>query len=149
MLRAAGLVAIGLSLAGAIAALGSDHWLTAGYRAEHKVSKTVNLPGSGRDEAAWLADRMPEVQATVASAMPALQSAARAFSVGTRVKIAGLERMSLDVISSQPVAPETGLLDAAGKPLIMVTARERGKGARLIRLLVEADRAPSETEKSL
>jgi hypothetical protein len=57
--------------------------------------------------------------------------------------------VNLEVVSSHPVGAETGLVDAAGRPLILVTARERGKGTRLVRFLVEADRAPSNDEKSL
>jgi hypothetical protein len=145
-MRLVATVGSGVVALSALLALSSDAWLAAGYGRDR--STVV----AGADEAAWLASRAPIGLKPVAVAAPVPQSDSpahsRLFAVGARLAISGPEALRLEIISAQPTSAESGLVDGQGRPLVVVTARERN-GVRLIRLLVEADRLTTGSEKSL
>jgi hypothetical protein len=140
MMRLAGLALISATAVGGLATLGSDRWISAGYdaAATHTVTGTQTVG----DEAYWLNTARPKA---VQPAAAPIQPLEHAFDVGARLSISGAQRLDLDIVSATPAPPESGLVDAQGRPLVLVTARER-KGTRIIRFLVEADapRAPAE-----
>jgi hypothetical protein len=143
-MRLAATVCSGVVAIGAMVALSSDAWLAAGYGRDRIAAV------GGADEAAWLAQPAPVGLKPAAATLPTAESAvqSRLFVVGARLAINGPEALRLDIISAQPASAESGLVDGQGRPLVVVTARERN-GVRLIRLLVEADQLPAASEKSL
>lgn len=147
-MRIASVVLSGLVVAGAVGGLSSDRWLASGY------GRATSMAMTGGDEAYWLTRRAPTAPAPTLAVAPSgnmLDPAtirSRAFEVGTRLVLSGVETLNLEIITAVATTPESGLVDGQGRPLIVVTARER-HGVRLVRLLVEADRAPAAGEKSL
>jgi hypothetical protein len=148
MLRSTGLAVIGFGAIGALTLLGSDRWVAAGYGTATSNSVLADLPTVVGDEAFWL--NTPRSRAvTPAAAAQGEHIETRTFEVGARLTLSGATRLNLDIVGTAPVPVQSGLLDAQGRPMILVTARER-KGTRIIRFLVEADGiAPQNGEKSL
>jgi hypothetical protein len=138
MMRFTGLAVVGLAAVGALAMLGSDRWVAAGYEGPPSRVVLAGAPVVG-DEAYWLNTVRPRGMTPTSAAVAAPEGLeTRTFEVGTRLTIAGATRLNLDIVATSALPAESRLLDAQGRPLILVTARER-KGTRIVRFLVEAD----------
>ena len=117
----------------AMASLGSERWVAAGYH----VRPTADIWSTGGLERVAAHDR-DWLKAGVGHMTPAVALSAERLSFGP------LDVVSVTPLPILPGAGPLGALSETGQALVLVTARETiADGSRLIRFIIEAGRAPA------
>jgi hypothetical protein len=138
-----GMASVAAVVVTALSSLGSDRWLAASYPSLMPASTAhTRVAGTSAvgDEAYWLNAGTAARLVTPAAQPLASVAASRAFIPGAHMTITGHELLDLEIISTAAVPAASGLLDPRGRPLLLVTAKERD-GVRIVRFLIEADPA--------